>query len=264
MKTINKTLVALVTLLTIGFTNSSHAILESRLNGLAYYDTDLDITWLANLSDFTAITSNHFPLLNSGLVDWDGVEKGYFQQLTFAGLTGWRLPNVIALDPNAYWLDPNAIVHYNSDGSDFETIEYLEEGTTGDKDRGTALYTTNGTDGGWRDANGKPLNELGHMFYVNLPQLDQWGIDPIDIPKTHFMTGVLGNPSPFHNFVWTFDMFRGASEIEPNDNMHYYAWPVYDGDVGLLATVPEPHTYALIGLGLLAFRFNRNISNHYI
>ena len=37
-----------VWILSLGLIPTANAALEPRLNGQAYYDTDLDITWLAN------------------------------------------------------------------------------------------------------------------------------------------------------------------------------------------------------------------------
>lgn len=55
-----------------------NAALESRLGGLAVYDTDLDITWLANAQA-------------SGMVNWFQANV-WATGLTVGGFSGWRLP----------------------------------------------------------------------------------------------------------------------------------------------------------------------------
>ena len=62
--------------------------LEPRLGGLAYYDPDLDITWLADA------TSNG----NSG--NWIAQTNSIENTLNVAGITGWRLPSAGG-DPEA-------------------------------------------------------------------------------------------------------------------------------------------------------------------
>ena len=65
-----------------------HAELQSRLDGQAYYDTELDITWLAdtNYSD----TSGYDP---GGKMTWDEA-KSWVSSLNVGGKTGWRLANI--------------------------------------------------------------------------------------------------------------------------------------------------------------------------
>ena len=67
-------------ILLFGLSFSTHAALESRLAGQAYYDTALDITWATDTSI--------------------GAAAGWFTQvawvetLTIGGVDGWRLPSV--------------------------------------------------------------------------------------------------------------------------------------------------------------------------
>jgi Protein of unknown function (DUF1566) len=59
--------------------NNANAALVERLDGLAYYDTILDITWAANAN------------LN-GLDTWHN-QNTWVSNLTIAGVDGWRLPS---------------------------------------------------------------------------------------------------------------------------------------------------------------------------
>ncbi len=56
----------------------SQAALQSRLGGLALYDTDLNITWAANANINGSMTWNDAMTWVAGL--------------TISGISGWRLP----------------------------------------------------------------------------------------------------------------------------------------------------------------------------
>ena len=56
----------------------SHAALQSRLGGLALYDTDLNVTWAANAN------------INS-FTNW-AAANSWAAGLTISGVSGWRLP----------------------------------------------------------------------------------------------------------------------------------------------------------------------------
>jgi hypothetical protein len=65
-------------------TTNSHAILESRLGGLAYYDTDAELTWLADANI-------------NGEMNWADA-NAWAAGLNVAGITGWRLPDTLQPD----------------------------------------------------------------------------------------------------------------------------------------------------------------------
>jgi hypothetical protein len=64
---------------------SLNAALISRLGGQAYYDTVLDITWLADAN--YAMTSGYD---DDGYMDWN-TSLLWADQLVFAGFDSWRL-----------------------------------------------------------------------------------------------------------------------------------------------------------------------------
>lgn len=70
----------------VGLLANANAALESRLGGLAVYDTDIDITWLAN-ADY-AKTSGYDA---DGVMSWPDA-KAWAAGLSIEGVTGWRLP----------------------------------------------------------------------------------------------------------------------------------------------------------------------------
>ncbi|MDZ7753531.1 MAG: hypothetical protein U5S82_18270 [Gammaproteobacteria bacterium] len=71
----------------------AHAALYSRLNGLAYYDDVLDITWLAdaNAAVGTAYDNGFSP--GDGRMSWPNAID-WAAALTVDGVSGWRLPSM--------------------------------------------------------------------------------------------------------------------------------------------------------------------------
>ena len=82
----------------------SHAALQSRLGGLALYDTDLNVTWAANANI-------------NGLMNW-AAANSWVAGLTIGGVSGWRLPTA----------DPSCVGAFNCTGSEMSHLFYSELG----------------------------------------------------------------------------------------------------------------------------------------
>ena len=78
MKALVKPLTALVLLTGMGLAYTAEAALYQRLGGLAVYDDDLNITWLADANA-------------NGAMTWQAA-KDWAAGLNIGGYTGWRLP----------------------------------------------------------------------------------------------------------------------------------------------------------------------------
>lgn len=202
----------------------------------AYYDTSLNITWLADAN--YAYTSGFVSAANGGItpqskygdgikwtdgrMSWD-VANAWASQLNVYGLTGWRLPTMVDTgQPGCNWSDVGTDCGYNVSTRD---------------------------------------SELAHMFHVSLGNKSYYDA------AGHFQPNSgLVNTGPFKNlqndeywsgveyapnrlvawsFVTSFGFQFGEAKSFP-----VYAWAVHDGDV---AAVPEPDTAALAvaGIGLL-------------
>lgn len=101
-------------ILLLGLVSTANAALESRLGGQAYYDTELNITWLANAN-------------MNGVGNW-GNQDTWVSSLIIGGVSGWRLPSA---DING----DNSVVNCSGGGvagcSDNEMgFLYWEEGIT--------------------------------------------------------------------------------------------------------------------------------------
>ena len=110
MKVSKKTLISIALL--GGFATTAEAALVSRLGGEAVYDTDRDITWLANANA-------------NGQMTW-ATANAWAAGLNVGGYTGWRLPS--ALNTNG----SGPCSGNNCTGSELGHLFYTELGVTQD------------------------------------------------------------------------------------------------------------------------------------
>jgi len=106
------------------FSTYTNAALVERLGGLAYYDTDADLTWLADAN--YAQTSGYN---ENGLMIWPDA-MAWAAGLDINGVTGWRLP------------DSNNCTGYSCSGSEMGNLFFnVLGGTT--YDVGDTSYNDN-------------------------------------------------------------------------------------------------------------------------
>jgi len=86
-----KSILGAVSVLLSIVTFNVNAALVERLGGLAYYDTEADLTWLADAN--YAATSGYQPYFPAGTMNWDQAVE-WAANLDVAGVTGWRLPDI--------------------------------------------------------------------------------------------------------------------------------------------------------------------------
>ncbi|MFZ4703951.1 MAG: hypothetical protein ACOYMG_28230 [Candidatus Methylumidiphilus sp.] len=108
MKALLKPLTPLVLLAGMGFASTAEAALIARLGGLAVYDTDRNITWLANANA-------------NGLMNWTGA-NAWAAGLNVGGFTGWRLPTALNADGSG------PCSGYNCTNSELGHLYYTEGG----------------------------------------------------------------------------------------------------------------------------------------
>ena len=228
---------------------AAQAALQGRdLNGSAasfeaYYDTALNITWLA---DANYVSTSKFDI--DGKMTWTAANT-WAANLSFVDTTNhitydnWRLPNVNPVNGSTF--------NYSNsyDGSTDLGYNISEQGT---------VFA------------GSTANEMAHLFYNTL---DNKGYCPVSTNCSPLQTGSgLSNTGPFTNLkagyywsaleyapstngAWFFDLEFGfqASSVKSNG---FYALAVSPGDV---ATVPEADTWAMLlaGLGLVGVGVSR-------
>jgi len=234
----------------------AEATLISRLDGQAYYDDVLNITWLTDANAAAGSAFDDGASSTDGAMTWDNA-VAWASSLEIAGVRGWRLPT----------LQPVNEINFNSDISNPSNIS--NNGST-DLGAGATGY-------GWRSANGSIANEYGWMFYGNLNGLGYWEPNGGGSLYSRNVQSGWGpqTTGPFQNLqnnfyvdywtglqldssrAWDFNLNRGGQGnwYKTDDS---FAWAVHDGDLGA-SPVPLPTTLFLLapafgGLGFLRRR----------
>lgn len=253
-----KTLTAAL-VLAAGLTGTAQAALQGRdLNGSAgsfeaYYDTDLDITWLAdaNYGAGSIYDNGSIPgdstggSTTDGLMKWDNA-NAWVANLSFTDgvnvYDDWRLPTVEPVNGTSF--------NYN-------------RSYNGSTDNGYNITS--------------PQSEMAYMYYVNLGNLAAYNSagesSGCYVAPTY---SCLDNVGPFSNIqpyvywsgtehaladAWFFHMAGGGQDgFEISQGGH--AWAVSSGDVaitGVPVAVPEADTWTMLlaGLGLVGTAVRR-------
>lgn len=222
----------------------------------AYYDDQLDITWLGNPSLAETLTlglEKGGTLGNSGIdaygrMPWTTAQLwiAALNTLNYLGINDWRLPNANPINGTAYNFNPR------NDGSRDVGINISAPGT---------IYA------------GSTAHELAHLFFDTLG--NHGSVTPDGLSSSDCggsgEDDCMVNPGPFPvldlydaNFgVWwygvatssgtalNFEMDVGRTNSTLQSMAIGYAWPVVGGDVfSTPGGVPEPATMGLVALGL--------------
>ncbi len=204
---------------------TAHAALEIRLNGQAVYDTDLNITWLADANYYASANSV------SGAVVWS--TAWWEATSTILGVSGWRLPKTLVPDSScSRFVTEGTSSGWNCTGSEMGHLFYEELGGVAN----SSILSIH--------------NDNFNLFH-NVQGGNYWS------QSEEQLNNLIG--------AWVFGFgsgFQGGGG--ENDNL-LYAWMVRDGDVvpPPIAAVPEPETYSMLlaGLGLQGFTSWRRKQN---
>jgi hypothetical protein len=178
----------------------------------AYYDTSLNITWLADTN--YAGTAMQWATANA----WAGSLNPYG-----SGINGWRLPTVTDTGPsgcNFAYTGTDCGFNVNTATSEMAHMFYT---TLGDK----AYYNTSGiAQAGYGLTNTGPFSNVQSNFYWSTTEY-----------------------APSTSYAWYFHFGYGDQEYN-GKAFSYFAWAVHAGDVGA-TVVPVPAAAWLFGSGLL-------------
>lgn len=194
----------------------------NALNGFeAYYDTALNITWLADAN--LAKTSGHDA---DGMMSWSAA-SAWAANLNVGGVTGWRLPTLVdsGAPGCAQIANSDSDCGYNASTSTSE-LAHMFYVTLGNKGQNSPSGTTQ---------SGSGLTNSG--AFANLQSGPYW--TGVEVPST--------------GYAWFFGTGKGIQNVSPQGNA-YFAWAVHAGDVasqvGTPSPVPEPESLALVLAGI--------------
>jgi PEP-CTERM motif len=193
----------------------------------AYYDTALNITWLADAN--YAKTSGYDA---DGVMPWIDIDT-WVQRLNVFGVSGWRLPGGEIATNSACTSDGGTscgkISGYNVNTSKSE-LAHMFHVTLGNK----AAY-----------------DDLGNS------QSDSGLTNPGQFSNLYSTRYAAQTYPQGFGFAWFFNTYDGSQDAYTM-NASSLAWVVHRGDVGVAMPVPEPQTYALILAGLAVVLVARN------
>jgi len=207
----------------------------------AYYDTALNITWLANANAGAGSAFDDGFSSTDGRMTWANANAWAAGLDPYgSGISGWQLPTVNPVNGSSfnYSLSYNGSTDYgyniSAPGSAYPSstgneMAHMFYSTLGDK----AYYNTSGAgpQAGWGLTNSGPFSNVQSYLYWSAME-----------------------SMPNGSSAWAFTFGQGGQFDYNKPTSGFYAWAVHSGDVGVAAatsTVPVPATIWLFGSGLL-------------
>lgn len=183
MRTKSGFLIGLTLLLIAG---SANAALISRASGQAYYDTVLNITWLANAGAADGSSFDDGFSTTDGLMTWSAAQSwiASLNTAAYLGVISWRLPQILN---TAMTCPPDP-----------------------------ASYT-----GGSCGYNGPGDGEVNHFYYSTLGNIGYYDTSGTVVCTWASPNYCMSNPGPFTNLQGVSWGFWNANDYAPDTS---YAW----------------------------------------
>ena len=208
--------------LTLGMVGTVNSALIERLGGLAYYDTEANLTWLSDAnyamtSGYAAAEANgdiHSLPTNiqaDGTMGWEAANT-WASGLQIGGAIDWRLPTTLQPDLSCSVQDTRGSYGDNCTGSEMGNLFYNVLG-------GTAGFDIAASQ-----------NENYYLFTNISMDYGNWS-----------------STQAYDTGAWSFT-FRSGNQRSFNTAVSNYSWAVHEGDVG---AVPVPTAVWLFGSGLI-------------
>jgi hypothetical protein len=199
----------------------------------AIYDSDLNVTWLANAN--LAATNNFgvSGIAPAGYMSWETAQNWLsgLNATSYLGATNWRMPTTTQPDPNCslqYNLGGGFPLQghgYSCTGSEFGHLFY---------------------------------NELGGVVGINIGTIHNSNYELFNnIQLDLYWSGTTYVPDP--SAAWAFYFTYGIQDANNKEHNFYDVWAVRDGDIGV---VPIPAAVYLFGsaLGLMGWMRRKSIA----
>ena len=197
----------------------------------AYFDTALNITWLADANAGAGSAFDDGGSNTDGTMNWSSA-MAWAAALNVHGVTGWTLPstqnrpegcsNSLPFPTCGYGVDPTS--------SQMAHMYFVTLGN---------LSSISPIDGSAVPGGGL----VNTANFSNLQASNYWSSTPASIDPT--------------NYSWFFNMSSGYQTIYRRSDWH--AWAVRDGDV---LAVPEPGSVGLVLLALLGAAFSGSAARY--
>lgn len=217
---------------------AANASLQLRLGGQAFYDTELDVTWIANANLAATQSFGVAGVMDDGSMSWSTAQSWIAAMNTanYLGGSDWRLPGVSPI----------------SGGFFNYTFSY-----SGSTDKGYNISVPGSPFAGSHGS------ELAFLFYNSLANLGARDLNGASLGCESASNVCLQNTGPFINLVpdvywtgaaylpvatntWYFDMGTGYQDATW-EGITYHVLAVRAGDV---AAVPEASTFGMMLAGL--------------
>jgi len=224
MKKLKHGLAILLSMAGMGFVSTVSATLISRPGGMVY-DTDRNITWLADANLAASNTFGVGGINTNGTMSWYTAQSwvAAMDAANYLGYNNWRLPTTLQLDASCGYQLVLLSYGWNCTGSELGHLFY------GDINHGL---------GGVADLTIASHHNANYGLFSNIISSDR-----VDV----YWSGTDNMQSPNLNGAWWFSANNGF-EATAYKGSGYYAWAVRSGDVA--AAVPEPGIVWLLGVGI--------------